>query len=406
MFLISRYRKLLIILSVLTALSAAIRAQEIQGLPLSLDDALDIAVKNNPEIRNASLDVDRSTAQIAEAWNFEPMSFFYRYGQMYGAGKDRYLEINQDFGSLLARIQQYKMAKQRVETSLSEFEIAKRSLTARVKSAYFFWWFVHDKKLLGEEETQLYDDMQRIAHLRYQAGDFSDLEKTMATAKAAEIKNNCNMLSDDEAIAENKLKQLLMIDDDLIPPAVTVTLYSIDKPSDTSGYSNTIVASCFDNRVALQSAALKMTRAKLFPDIFAGFFYQDIYPVRGLTGWHVGISIPLLAFGQASAVKEAKIEQEMAVNQRDYAVFSTDRTIENLLAELTKYFRQIQYYDAYGLGQAGEIIRNARLQFEKENISYLEYVQSLSMALSIKQQYLVALNSYNQTAIQLEFYAY
>ena len=93
------------------------------------------------------------------------------------------------------------------------------------------------------------------------------------------------------------------------------------------------------------------------------------------------------------------------MNQLTYEAFLTDMTIENLVAELTMHFRQLQYYNEYGLNQADEIIRNARLRFEKENMDYMEYVQSLSMALSIKTQYLETLNNYDQTAIQLEFYA-
>jgi cobalt-zinc-cadmium resistance protein CzcA len=113
-----------------------------------------------------------------------------------------------------------------------------------------------------------------------------------------------------------------------------------------------------------------------------------------------------LAFGQASRIRQAEIDKEIVSNQLENMTFSVDKDIENLIAELTKYFRQLQYYNEYGLKQADEIIRNARIQFEKENIEYNEYVQNLSLALSIKKEYLETLNNYNQTAIQLEFYAY
>jgi cobalt-zinc-cadmium resistance protein CzcA len=207
-------------------------------------------------------------------------------------------------------------------------------------------------------------------------------------------------------IAENKLKQLLMTGEDLIPPVESFPMYRMEKPSDTAEFKNSIITAFYGKSAEVRSAALKTERARFFPELFAGYFYQDIYPDKGLSGWQVGLSFPLLAFGQASKIKEAKIDEEIALNRLAYEAFLSDKTIENLVAELTMYFRQLQYYNEYALNQADEIIRNARIQFEKENMEYMEYVQSLSMALSIKTQYLETLNNYNQTAIQLEFYAY
>lgn len=391
---------------VFVSLTAPVQAQERTGLPLSLDEAVAIALHNNPGIRNADLMVARSETMKTEAWDFSPLRFTYQYGQMYSTENDRYMAINQNFGSLLTRIRQYGMAKKQTEASLSEREISKRSLAAQVKSAYFFWWLMHEKQSVAQEEILLFDEVQRIAGLRYRLGEFSELEKTMASAKAAAVRNNHDRLSDQIVIAENKLKQLLMTVEDLVPPDEAFPMYRMDKPSDTAGFSNALITAFYEKSAEVSSAAIRTERAKFFPELFAGYFYQDIASYKGLTGWQVGFSFPLLAFGQASKIKAAKIDEEMALNRLAYEAFLTDKTIENLVAELTLHFRQIQYYDEYGLNQADEIIRSARIQFEKENMDYMEYVQSLSDALSIKTQYLETLNNYNQTAIQLEFYAY
>jgi cobalt-zinc-cadmium resistance protein CzcA len=398
--------KMVAIFLLLMSLNLPVPAQERTGLPLSLDEAVAIALNNNPGIQNEGLQVTKSEILKTGAWDFSPLQFTYQYGQMYSTVNDRYLAINQNFGSLLTRIRQYSMAKKQAEASLSELEISKRSLAAQVKSAYFFWWYMHEKLSVGREETLLYDDMQRIAELRYRLGEFSELEKTMACARAASIRNSFEKLGDETEIAENKLKQLMMTEEDLAPPELPMPVYSIDKSSDTAGFSHSVITALYEKNAEVSSAALKTERARFFPELFAGLFYQDIYPDKGLTGWQVGISFPLLAFGQASRIREAKIDEEIARNRLSYETFLTDKNIENLVTELTMYFRQLQYYDEYALNQADEIIRNARIQFEKENMDYLEYVQSLSAALSIKTQYLETLNNYNQTAIQLEFYAY
>jgi len=130
-----RQEKIFVAFLLFAGLAGTLQAQEKPGLSLSLDEAVAIALNNNPDIRNAGLQVAKSEIQKTGAWDFSPLRFTYQYGQMYSIESDRYLAINQNFGSLLTRIRQYGMAKMQAEASISELEISKRSLAAQVKSA-------------------------------------------------------------------------------------------------------------------------------------------------------------------------------------------------------------------------------------------------------------------------------
>jgi cobalt-zinc-cadmium resistance protein CzcA len=375
-------------------------------IPLKLQTAVEIALKNNPQIKNAELQVKKSELSRIAAWEIQPTEFTYTYGQINSPLNDRYLDVHQHFGSLLTPIQKSIMAKKQVSLNLADMEIQKRSLTAQVKSAYYFWWFQNEKLNLAKEEAGYLSDIQRIAELRYSLGETGELEKLNATAKAAEILNQINIFSDELLIAENKLKLLMVSDINFIPPPEPLSMYKIDKQSDTSFYSPSIITDYYKKYHEVCKAAIKTERSQLFPGFFIGYFYQDIYPEKGLSGWQAGISIPLLAFDQSAKIRQAKLDAEMALNQLEYMEFSTNKTIENLIIELTKYFRQIEYYNQFGLQQADEILRNAELHFKKENIEYFEYIQHIASAFEIKQKYLETINNYNQTAIQLELYAY
>lgn len=372
---------------------------------LKPETAVEIAIKNNPQIKNAELLIKKSELSRITAWEFQPADFAYSYGQLYSPVNDRYMHLHQHFGSLLTHIQQSKMAKKQVSLNLCDMEIQKRSLTAQVKSAFYFWWFTYEKlKLVKEEASHLYD-IQRIAELRYSYGETGELEKVNAIAKSAEIVNLINIYSDELLIAENKLKQLMAVEIEIMPPSEEFSLYKIEKQYDTSYYRTALITNYYKKSYEVSKAAINTERAHFFPEFFAGYFYQDIYPEKGLSGWQAGISIPLLPFGQSAKIRQAKIDAEMALNQLEYTEFSTAKTIENLIVELNKYFRQIDYYNQIALQQAEEILRNAELHFKKENIEYFEYIRHISSAYEIKLKYLETINNYNQTAIQLEFYA-
>jgi outer membrane protein TolC len=88
------------------------------------------------------------------------------------------------------------------------------------------------------------------------------------------------------------------------------------------------------------------------------------------------------------------------------AQFIHDRKRENLEYELNNYFKKLQYFNMVGLGQANQLLEINRAKFENEDIDYTEYTQKADEAFQIQLDYLETLNNYNQTAIQLEFYAY
>jgi cobalt-zinc-cadmium resistance protein CzcA len=78
----------------------------------------------------------------------------------------------------------------------------------------------------------------------------------------------------------------------------------------------------------------------------------------------------------------------------------------NLEYELNNYFKKLQYFKQVGLDQADQLLELNRAKFEIEDIDYTEYTQKADEAFRIQLDYLETLNNYNQTAIQLEFYAY
>ncbi len=100
-----------------------------------------------------------------------------------------------------------------------------------------------------------------------------------------------------------------------------------------------------------------------------------------------------------------KYEQTAPVSDST-ELFIHERMRENLEYELNNYFKKLQYFNRVGLPQAEQLLEINRIKFENEDIDYSEYTQRVGEAFYIQLEYLQTLNNYNQTAIQLESYAY
>jgi cobalt-zinc-cadmium resistance protein CzcA len=74
-----------------------------------------------------------------------------------------------------------------------------------------------------------------------------------------------------------------------------------------------------------------------------------------------------------------------------------------LLDEYNKYTSTVDFYENQAVPEADLIIEQATLSYKAGALDYLDYVLTLDRALAIKQNYLDAINSYNQTIISIEY---
>ncbi|MBN2612510.1 MAG: TolC family protein [Bacteroidales bacterium] len=397
---------LLLVVSILFKLSLpkAI-AQDTPFLKLSLQMAVDMALENNLQIKNSLLEIEKSKLALNGSIDILPANFVYQYGNIHTPLNDRYLALNQNFGSLLTHIRKYKEAKSELSLEQSRFELAEKEIIAEVKSAYFFWLLLNQKSEVLHELKDRYANLGHIANLKYETGDIDLLEKTTLLAMQAKAETEYNTLLYDLIISRNKLKQLIITDAEIVPEVSGPDLYMIDKAAPDSDYHGRTVLNIYEKYYEVEKNRLKTEKAAFFPEISAGYFNQAIGTLKGLNGWQAGLSFPLWFISPVSEVKQAKINTLIALNNLENQKFIIQNTIENLLFELNKHFKQVIYYKEFILPQAEQLIKTAELQFDKEEIEYPDYLQGISMGYKLFTDYYETVNNYNQTAIQLEFYA-
>jgi len=152
------------------------------------------------------------------------------------------------------------------------------------------------------------------------------------------------------------------------------------------------------------------------PDFSVGFFsqtMQGIQTVNGVdltfgpearfTGIQAGIAIPLWFVPYASRTKAAKIKEEISENNFEFYQKSLENNYKSLMVDFAKYQNSVDYYEKQAIPEANMIIDQAGLSYKAGALDYLDYINSLSRALEIRQNYLDALNNYNQTIISIDF---
>ena len=154
----------------------------------------------------------------------------------------------------------------------------------------------------------------------------------------------------------------------------------------------------------------------MLPELNIGYFNQSIIgtqDVNGIprnfgkgdrfTGVQAGISVPIWITPYASRAKAAKISENIARTNAENYNKSLTGGYQSLLDEYYKYTSSVDYYEKQAVPEADLIIDQATKSYKAGALDYLDYVLTLNRALAIRQNYLEAINSYNQTIISIEY---
>ena len=169
-------------------------------------------------------------------------------------------------------------------------------------------------------------------------------------------------------------------------------------------------------QVEISRLEKQLEQSKMLPDFSIGYFsqtMQGVQEINGLprtfdsgdrfTGIQAGIEIPLWFVPYKSKAKAAKLNEQVVKTNAEYYSKSVANSYNSMLGELAKFSKSLDYYEKQAIPEAEIIIDQATKSYNAGAMDYLDYVQNLNRALDIKLNYLDALNSYNQTVVDIEF---
>jgi len=372
---------------------------------ITIEQAVEYARKNNPALKNASLSIDAAKKQKQGILNFDPTEFSYQHGQINSEIIDWSFDITQNFGSILTHYQNGKLVNHNIALSEKEYVLAEKEIVAKTKIAWYRWIYNINRIEIKQQQAELYKEFVRIAQLKFDLGESNLLEQTLAETEYASIKNELLKIKEELYISENNLKQIMYLEGNFIPENDTITIYELPASSDSKErFSSSVLLNYYENLYQIENAKYNIERSKYFPEISAGYFNQQIDNQGGFKGWSIGIKMPIWFLPQNAQVQQAKIEKEKSLNNFDYQKFNLEKEIENLIIQLDQIQNDLLYYNESALKKAAVLRNIAKIQFEKEEIDYMEFLQSITVAQDIDLGYIEKLYNYNETAIKLEFY--
>ncbi|KIO76392.1 acriflavine resistance protein B [Pedobacter lusitanus] len=406
----------LVLLMGLSCIPSKTMAQfPVNGRPVTVQQAVEIALSNNQTIKSSQLQISKQQAIKSTAFDLGKTNLNLQYGQFNSIKRDNNISIQQNipFPGLIKN--QRNLYDAQVRSSELNLSVTQNELIRQVKSTYAQLSYFKALQKLYKSQDSIFSNFLKASSLRYQTGETNLLERTTAETQLNEVRNQSEKNQSDISIYSAELQRLLNTKE---PIDVSDTRLQKENWNQAVPDSlvNTSLLALQQQQVEIADKSLKVERAKAGPDFTVGYVNQSIIgnqTVNGqeqyfssgkrFQGIQAGISIPLFYKPFAGRIKAAKIEKQIA--QTEYNLFQNNLQTQYKQAEqdLLKNSRSIDYYEKNALPNVNLILKQSQIAFQSGDIGYLEFSQALRTYSDIRFSYLQAINQYNQSVYTLQY---
>lgn len=372
---------------------------------LSLNEILNLAEKNNPEILEAKNQWRKQKAKITSEKTLDKPTIAYE--NMY-SGDEKNIVISQEFpfpGKLYFKgqiaLKESLMAEETLKAKQNE-------ILAKVKSSYAQYFLALKAIEILNENVELMRHFSKVAESKYSVNKVSQVDVLRTQIELSKMLNMLITLEQEKEIAQTMLNTLLNQAPDMplgIPqePALKRIKISFEKLKDLALKNRPELKSMFHHLVHSKNI-LKAAKLEYLPDFMAQTRYRTaMNPSMDKTqDYMVGVSLPLWFWKQKSDVEAAAAEEVISQAQFQTMKNMTLFEIKDLWVKLKSQERLVDLYQTSVIPQAENALKASVLAYQSDKINFLDLIDIQRNLLQFRLEYYQSLTGYEQTLSELE----
>nr|WP_315256222.1 CusA/CzcA family heavy metal efflux RND transporter [uncultured Flavobacterium sp.] len=361
------------------------------------------ALKNNKEIKAAQLHVKRMEENTKTAYSFDKTNLYYSYDQNNLALNNIPLKVfgvQQKFEFPTVYGAQKKVYNSEYEKEKASYDIQKMKLSLEVSKVYQHIVFLQNKAKMYVYLDSLYQNFSNASGRKFELGETNYLEKITAESKFRYIRSKLSQIESDKRAQYEILYSLIQNDEKIEIKSTKIELLKKETNDAVKSYYNTYfnsVTSVYENQV-------KLRKQNWLPDINIDYFQgKNSGLTKSLSGFQVGLAVPILFSGTVSKTKVAQLELQSWEQKKQSEERKMDTYMSQKNDELSKYQEAVNYYNQYGKKLSEEILKVANRSYKQGEIDFFQYIQSLENATAIQIENLDTVLQYNIVQLDLQY---
>jgi cobalt-zinc-cadmium resistance protein CzcA len=380
---------------------------------ISLQDAIDLGLKNNLQVKNEKLKAEYQKQLIKTGINIPGTMVGGEYGQINSSYYDNRFSINQGMNFPTVYSRQRSILNETWKGSLLNINVKEAELKRNITLTYYDLVLLNEKLSLLKTVDSIYGNYLKAAQLQFEKGENNILEKTAAESQKGQINIQMNQLQQDIELSLLQFQLLLNSPAKYIPEKTNRKM-QVTVSVDTSSLRQHPLIKQLEQQNRLSLINTKLEKSKLLPDL--NFAYNNmsmlgvgsdnvLYSTRSarFQSVQVALGIPLFFGAQKARISSAKSLQLISQNNYSTGLQSLQNEYLRTIATIENQLRSISYYENTALKNSDIISETALKRFKDGEINYLEWTILMNQSINIKSDYLNTLKTYNETSIQLNY---
>lgn len=384
------------------------------GLP-GLQQLIEQALENNPEIKAMQRRFDRVRARIPQAKALdEPMLSVGYMGnltpftlQTDDPSSGRTISISQDLPFPGKRSLRGKVASSEADAEWWAFEQTRRNVVAEVKDAYFDLYYLGKALGVVTKTKVLLEQFTKIAEVRYSVGKGIQQDVLKAQVQFSKLIEQQTMLEQRKEVAEARLNSLLYREpespvgtpDELKPRDFPYSLAQLNE----TAFANYPELKAQRRKIEGAQYAIQLAKKEFYPDFSVGFTYVNRPAMPEMYGLTVGIKLPVFyAQKQRPALTEAtasfEAEKRSLENTTTLLMF---KIRDKYLAQTTAK-RLLSLYSTTLVPQSSLSLESALAGYEVGKVDFLTLLDNLVTLLNYELSYYEQLSNEEKAVAALE----
>ncbi len=401
-----------LVLGILLA-SNNLNAQNLIGSDLktiSLQDAIEIGLKQSLEIKNEKLQTEYYKKVIGTSYSLPNTNIAFDYGSINSAYTDNKISVTQGFKFPTVYSKNKSVLNEEWKAGRMLISVKEHEIKKQITQVYYNLIYLKEKRKLLENVDSSFTNFLTQATLRLNAGETNILEKITAESQLGQIKMQLSKLITDEEVLLLEFRYLLNSN------VKYTTLDTNLKLENISIYDTSIVEQhpyimWLKQNENIYANKLKLEKAKLAPDLFASYFNGTIRGigadninyslVNRFQSVQLGIGIPVFFGSQKAAISASNVNLNIAKNNFLFEKEKLKKELEQSIQLYKMNLQSLNYFEGSALKNASDILKTASIQLQNGQINYLEWTLLVNNAITIKSDYLDVIKSLNDCIIKI-----
>ena len=382
---------------------------------LSLNEAIKIGLRNNPEVKSALESISASKGRFWSGISLpQPeVGVSYEYAPV-KSGLSNYSEktlaISQSFEFPSNYFLKGSKFNKEEEIAVYELNLTERSVINQVKTSYYKVLTKQYQVKSAEENLLISEDFSKKAAIRQNVGEGTNLERLTAKVQYTEARNNLEVVKNELTTAFAELNYSLgygeqsydsnfNLADSLVFIDHKISLEHIYKLFEETNLQIKIA----ELNYGIASDEKRLAWSSLLPNFSLAYFKQARDGNAGFYGASFGISVPLwFIFDQRGKIQEAVANQSISESQLQLTKNEVALKLKSAFTDHENNLKQVKLYVNDILPQAEEIYRTAIKSYDAGELTYLEYLQAKQTLISSRNNYINALFNHYQSVFRIE----